>query len=615
MCWGIRPVYEHTSDLLARLDGVVKTGNGWDAKCPCRNDDSIPSLSVHEKPTGQILVYCHRGGGCNASQICDSLGITMADLMPPSEMAHAIDTYPTTKSSTYNGGGKEKKKLRFVAEYNYFDADGTLAFQKRRFVDEDGRKTFRQRRPDGQGGWISTLGSIPRILYNLPNVLKAKANGEEIWVVEGEKDADTLNSMGVVATTMPNGAGSWSDIHTEALAGGIILVIADNDEPGRKHAAHVLSELQKAGCDVQAYSPPRCKDITDFINDGGHTDELVRFIPSEDDQAPMEAEEHPDDESDDYEEETRGVPRVNSDETLERLRDLLDRPDLSTATLLMKASSIISSATTQMPLNQGRLVNWDKFVNETDVDNYDWLIPGLLERRERVIVVAAEGVGKTMLARQVAITTACGVQPFSFQRMPPITTLTIDLENPERIIRRSTRTIMGASKSLGYCLEPRAHLVIKPDGLNLLDTADKLLLESYMEQIKPDMLILGPLYKAFLDPGNKTSEAVAIEVVKYLDTLRVYFDCALWLEHHAPLGESQTSRNLRPFGSAVWSRWPEFGLALQPDPTAVGEYVYDVKHFRGERDERYWPVKMKRGKSGKWPFETIEYKKVGDGGP
>jgi len=324
--------------------------------------------------------------------------------------------------------------------------------------------------------------------------------------------------------------------------------------------------------------------------------------------------EHLDDEDDNWEEEERKVPRNDSDSTIEKIRELLDNKSLSPSALLTKASFLISSATVQMPSSQGRLVNWDNFISESDVDNYDWLIPGLLERRERVIVVASEGVGKTMLARQVAITTACGVQPFSFQRMAPITTLTVDLENPERIIRRSSRTIMNASKSLGFCLEPRAHLLIKPDGLNLLDSADRLLLEANLEQIKPDLLILGPLYKAFLDPGNKTSEAVTIEVVRYLDSIRVYFNCALWLEHHAPLGESQTSRNLRPFGSAVWSRWPEFGLSLQPDPTAVGEYVYDVKHFRGERDERLWPLKMKRGKSGKWPFETIEFKKVGDGG-
>ncbi len=202
-------MYEHTSNILSRLDGVIKTHNGWDAKCPCRNDDSNPSLSIHEKPTGQILMYCHRGGGCNASQICDSIGVSLSDLMPPSELAHGIDNYPTARPSTSYGGGKPKKKLRLVAEYNYRDENGALAFQKRRFVDEDGRKTFRQRRPSEDGSWISYLGDIPKILYNLPEVLKAKEKGEEIWVVEGEKDADTLTALGVVATTMPNGAGGF----------------------------------------------------------------------------------------------------------------------------------------------------------------------------------------------------------------------------------------------------------------------------------------------------------------------------------------------------------------------------------------------------------------------
>lgn len=937
-------MFEHTGNFLARLDGVTKTGNGWDAKCPCRNDDSNPSLSVHEKQNGQILVYCHRGGGCNAAQVCESMGLSLSDLMPPESLAHGIDNYPTARPYTNKSSNSEKKRLKLVAEYNYLDENGTLSFQKRRFVDQDGKKTFRQRRPDGKGGWINHLGDTPKILYNLPGIIKAMQNNEEIWVVEGEKDAETLIQMGVAATTMPNGAGGWLSLHTDTLAGAKVLVIADNDEAGRKHAAYVLSELESAGCDVQAFAPPRCKDITDFLNDGGDTMDLQRFVPTGDDLKPLEPEEHPDDEDENYIEEVKGIPRVGSESVLDELRELLNTSTESSALLLTKASFLLSNSSAQMPSNRGRLVNWEEFVAESNLDTYDWLVPGLLERRERVIVVAAEGVGKratldsaiptpsgwttlgdisvgdvvidrfgnpvnvtfvspiepnpdayrvtfsdgnyidadaehqwytetlnerekrkpggvrttkeildtlvsnrrtkalnhaipttkplnlpevrlpippytlgawlgdgntadgsicsedneildairndgyvvrkrestpniygilglqvqlkenklydnkhipviysrasyeqrlalvqglmdtdgyvaanglcefsvncrelaqgfldliqtlgikatmresesklygrvtgtryrisfktdipvcrlrrkaerlpkklatprslyryiisvepiapvpmrcisvdgpdntyligdayipthnTMLARQVAITTACGVQPFSFQRMPPITTLTIDLENPERIIRRSSRTIMNASKELGFCLKPRANLVIKPDGLNLLDAADRLLLETYMEQVKPDLLVMGPLYKSFLDPGNKTSEAVAIDVVKYLDSLRVYFDCALWLEHHAPLGESQNSRNLRPFGSAVWSRWPEFGLALQPDPTLVGEYVYDVKHFRGERDERYWPLKMRRGKSGKWPFETIEFKKVGDGG-
>lgn len=508
---------------------------------------------------------------------------------------------------------KKKEKLTLIAEYDYYDENGVLLFQKRRFINESGKKTFLQRSPDGSGGWVNRIpDDVPRILYNLPAVLKAKKKGHSIWVVEGEKDADTLIAMGSVATTMPNGAGSWKQIHTDALAGATVDIIADNDETGKKHAAYVLSELKNAGCDVAAWLPPKGKDITDYLEMGGETEDLIRFVPTEEDDVPLP--EVPEFDNSDAEEEQEGdesEPQSRTDVAIEKLRELLLRDDVSPSLIINKATLLLSSAQSTGISTQGRLVNWEDFVNESDVDSYDWLIPGLLERRERVIVVAAEGVGKTMLARQVAIATSWGVQPFTFQRMPAIRTLTVDLENPEKIIRRSTRSIMKEAQSMGYSLKGRAHLVIKPDGLNLLAANDRLLLENYMDEVEPELLILGPLYKSFIDPGTKTSEAVVIEVVKYLDTLRTVYNCALWLEHHAPLGESLTNRVLRPFGSAVWSRWPEFGISLQPDPTSMGEYVYDVKHFRGERDERHWPVKMKRGK--RWPFETLEFKRYGDG--
>jgi replicative DNA helicase len=157
---------------------------------------------------------------------------------------------------------------------------------------------------------------------------------------------------------------------------------------------------------------------------------------------------------------------------------------------------------------------------------------------------------------------------------------------------------------MGYEPNLDAHLYMKPDGFNLLLMKDRLLLEDKIEEVKPDLLLLGPLYKAFIDPGGRTSEAIATEVAKYLDTLRAVYGVALWLEHHAPLGTG-TTRDLRPFGSAVWSRWPEFGLSLTPDPTNVGDYVYRVAHFRGARDERHWPLNMKRGV--KFPFEVIDW--------
>lgn len=224
------------------------------------------------------------------------------------------------------------------------------------------------------------------------------------------------------------------------------------------------------------------------------------------------------------------------------------------------------------------------------------------------MVVAAEGVGKTMLARQVAILSGCGIHPFTYQKMKQIRTLTIDLENPERIIRRTSSAILQTAMARGYTKSPTAKLLVKPSGLDLLKPEDRMVLETAIEQSEPELLVMGPLYKAFIDPGGRTSEAVAVEVARYLDHVRETYKCALWLEHHAPLGESMSNRQMRPFGSAVWSRWPEFGISLTPDLTAGAPHIYDVRHFRGARDERPFPTKIRRGKL--FPFEVVEYAKV-----
>jgi len=566
------------------LVDVVRDGNGqWQARCPCRNDDSNPSLSISQGNDGRVLLHCHRGNGCSVEDICTSVGIQVADLMP--------------KKSDMSQQRAEKKKefTKFVKSYDYVDESGNILFQKVRYVDQDGKKTFRQRRPGANGEWIYSLGDTPKVLYNLPAVIKAKNDGFYIWVVEGEKDADTLMEAGVIATTMPGGAGKWLDIHTEALRGAYVQIVADNDEPGKKHADYVYRELAAAGCSVGVWQSPIAKDITDHLQAGGTIDSLVELDLGVDFDAVAGDEEQ--------------VAEVSEEEkTLSELIKLLDRDDLSPKQKLAKSSSMISTVGASPVLDPGRLVLWDDFLKETEEDNYDWLIPGLLERNERVIVVAAEGVGKTMLARQVAICSACGINPFTYQQMRPIKTLTVDLENPERIIRRTSRSIMAQAMHRASIQKPLIHLYTKPSGLDLLKAGDRALLEAQIEISKPELLVMGPLYKSFVDPGNRTSEAVAVEVAKYLDYLRSVYNVALWLEHHAPLGTSMTSRDLRPFGSAVWSRWPEFGISITPDLTASAPYVYELKHFRGARDERNWPVKITRGKI--FPFEVLEFSKI-----
>lgn len=581
-------MFEHTEKLLSQLNGVVESGNGWEARCPCRQDDRNPSLSVHENSDGQVLLYCHRNNGCTAPMVCESLGMDVKDLFPKDSLRTSTSDVVYPKQAP--------PKLKFVASYDFTDADGNLLFQKVRYIDENtGRKTFRQRKPDGSGGWNYKLGDTPKVLYNLPAVLEAKANGDTIFVVEGEKDADTITGLGGVATTMPGGAGKWLGIHTTALAGAVVDIIADNDEPGMKHAAQVYNELVAAGCDVKVWRCPSEKDVTDHIQAGGDLTSVVEVDMTAVEAGPVELVE-------DIEE----APLSPAEQAISELRTLLDSDIRNPSRVLNKALLIVSNMGSQPEhVDEGRLVNWDEFASEIVDDSYDWLIPGLLEKKERVIVVAAEGVGKTMLARQVAICSALGVQPFSFQRMPQVRTLTVDLENPERIIRRSSTSIVGAAKSMGFEKKMDAHLFIKPDGLDLLSARDRMLLESKIEEVEPQLLVMGPLYKSFVDPGTRTSEAIAIEVAKYLDSLRNIYGIALWLEHHAPLGNTMATRDMRPFGSAVWSRWPEFGLALQPDPTYTDEYCYKVGHFRGARDVRHWPSVVKRGR--KFPFEVVEW--------
>lgn len=604
---------EPVARFLSRLQNVTTTGSQWKASCPCRNDDHNPSLSVGMGANGEVLVNCHKGM-CDAQKIFESVGLDLAKdgFMPKDGYSDRPWNQPTKlnvpkKAPVVQAEPKPKTKRKLVKTYDYCDEQGNLLFQKLRYIHEDGSKSFMHRRPDPDkpGDYLFNLTDTRKVLYRLPELLKAIEQNETVWLVEGEKDADTMfDKVQQVATTSTNGAGSWSPDYTIVLASAKeVLIIADNDDVGKAHAIRVRDEINAAGGTASVWVSKHAKDVTDHVEAGyeltvEHMDELAAYTGPE-----MDQEEVPEQGPDDYEEE------VESPETklIEEISAILSSDKL---TLTQKMSRINFAANSLMQVSfddYGRTVNWQEFLLEEENDSYDWVIPGLLEKQERVIVVAAEGVGKTMLARQVAISCAAGLHPFTFQPMRPIRTLTIDLENPARIIRRTSRTIMENAIRMAHARTVDAHLHIHPSGLDLASTKDRIFVEQLVEKVQPQLICLGPLYKAYVDNGSLTSEALAVEVAKFLDHIRDAYGCALWLEHHAPLGASSATRELRPFGSSVWSRWPEFGISITPDPLNPEGYVYDVKHFRGARDKRAWPIKMKR--SLRLPFEVIEFMK------
>ncbi len=254
-CNGRRGTGDPRHDVLSRLKNVVPGANGhdWNALCPA-HEDRNRSLSVRASEDGTILLKCH--AGCNVKAVVEALNLTMADLFP--------DTGPKTTRGA------------IVKTYDYADEDGRLLYQAVRFEP----KKFRQRRPDGKGGWVWDLKGVRRVLYQLPNIVAAPAD-QAVFVVEGEKDADRLAEENQLATTCAMGAGKWRDEYNDSLAGRPVIVIPDNDQPGREHAEQVAQSLRGIAASVKVVElpglPPK-GDVSDWLESGHTGSELWGLI-------------------------------------------------------------------------------------------------------------------------------------------------------------------------------------------------------------------------------------------------------------------------------------------------------------------------------------------------
>jgi putative DNA primase/helicase len=237
------------ADCRARLSGVRPDGNGGLlALCPC-HDDHDPSLHLWRDEAGRLAFSCL--AGCEWSVVNEKL----------TEMGLAAEAH----------GGGDDHGATIVATYDYRDVNGTLVYQVLRYQPKD----FRQRRPNGAGGWTWNLKDTPRLLFRLPELIVGVAASETVYVTEGEKDALAIVAAGGIATCNSGGAGKWRAECNSYFAAANVIIVADKDGPGRKHAERVRDNLEPIAATVCIVEAKEGKDAADHLAAGFGLDQFV----------------------------------------------------------------------------------------------------------------------------------------------------------------------------------------------------------------------------------------------------------------------------------------------------------------------------------------------------
>jgi hypothetical protein len=485
-----------------RLDGQRLPNLSGSVKCPF-HDDKISSLSINLE---KGFWKCH--AGCGEGVVVD-FEMKFSGCNRDTALANIADIWGESQFHLH----REKPE----AVYEYKDALGRIVFEKLRYPG----KRFVQRKSDGKGGYDYKLGDVKKPLYNLPDLLVAT----QVFVTEGEKDADNLRAalpkdQHVAVVTNFDGAGKWRDEYSVFFAGKRVVILPDNDEPGRKHGDDVARSVSRYALGVKLLNLsglPEKGDVSDYLENHS-IDDLFKELKT----CPMW---HP-------------TPSASS-------------------SLLVSAPEFVA----QVP------------------EVVDWMVEGVIERGSNGFIVANPKTGKSWSATDLAISLALGCDWLGFKIPRPVKVALISREDNPALTGWRMRHLTAGKGSSPELLQTNLYLNTRRQSPELmLDNTQQ------MAEMTDALKTLGTEFVIFdvfniLHAADENDAQEMRRVMKRLTQLQQEVGCNIGVIHHFSKGTDGMSLTQRLRGSSAISGWCEWliGLSMADAETKIRKMEFEIK--------------------------------------
>ena len=483
------------AEQIAQALGNAKKVNGqWMASCPVSshgqgNGDKNPSLCVSETDEGKPLFKCF--SGCSQDEVFNAIkhyGL-LPDLPNPMDFLTQIKPLPKPQEPVLE------------QEWHYTDEDGVVQHIKQRYKTFDSKgKTYKQYRVDENGRRHASMTGANIVPYNLPEVDFARKTGRTVFLCEGEKAADALKSLGVVATCTHNGASNFPEDVVKHLVGLTIAIVPDNDTVGWEYARKAVAALKSVTKSIRVvdlHLDEIKEDAYEFVHKyGGDKDKLVDLTKA-----------------------TQAVISELDVTTPARLNNSSETPVIEELEL------------PQAPLQREgfKLEAWDSIEDEP----VEWLINGVIPQKSFVALYAPPASFKSFIALDIAECIATGRAFLGNQITRQGAVLYIAGEGHGGIGSRIKALKTHHSTPVGapvYFLRRQVNLrSSKTDLQDLVAAIDDL---KAINEINFELIIIDTLARAF-GGGNENASEDMGAFITAAGAIQGRYECGLLVVHHA----------------------------------------------------------------------------------